>query len=38
VRAIATSGIKPLIEQAVDAYRFLASAAHFGKIAIELGA
>jgi NADPH:quinone reductase-like Zn-dependent oxidoreductase len=44
VRAIATTGIKPVIdrtfsfEQTVDAYRFLESAAHFGKVAIDLDA
>jgi NADPH:quinone reductase-like Zn-dependent oxidoreductase len=44
VRAIATAGIKPAIdrtygfERAVDAYRFLESAAHFGKVAIDLDA
>jgi NADPH:quinone reductase-like Zn-dependent oxidoreductase len=44
VRAIATAGIKPVIdrtygfERAVDAYRFLESAAHFGKVAIDLDA
>ncbi|SOE95000.1 Zinc-binding dehydrogenase [Burkholderia sp. D7] len=44
VRAIATTGIKPVIdrtfgfEQTVDAYRFVESAAHFGKVAIDLDA
>jgi NADPH:quinone reductase-like Zn-dependent oxidoreductase len=44
VRAIATTGIKPVIdrtfgfEHTVDAYRFLESAAHFGKVAIDLDA
>ena len=43
MRAVATVGIKPVIdrifsfEAAVEGYRFLESAAHFGKVAIDLG-
>jgi NADPH:quinone reductase-like Zn-dependent oxidoreductase len=44
VRAIATTGIKPIIdrtfsfESAIDGYRFLERAAHFGKVVIDLDA
>ncbi|WP_432711230.1 zinc-dependent alcohol dehydrogenase family protein [Paraburkholderia acidicola] len=44
VRAIATTGIKPVIdrsfgfEEALEGYRFLESAAHFGKVVIDLDA
>jgi NADPH:quinone reductase-like Zn-dependent oxidoreductase len=44
VRAIATAGIEPVIDRtfafdgALDAYRFLERAAHFGKVVIDLDA
>ncbi|MDN7159385.1 NAD(P)-dependent alcohol dehydrogenase [Paraburkholderia megapolitana] len=43
-RAVATTGIKPVVdrvfgfEAAVEGYRFLESAAHFGKVVIDLDA
>lgn len=42
-RAIVTNGVKPIIDrifafdEAADAYRYLRSAAHFGKVVIRIG-